>query len=544
MRLSAFTTRAILPVVSILAVTSVFAASCNSPNQSTPSQNPSNGNATSDAASGADTVHGADATGGDFNRSSSGNSNEGTTNTHPTDASSTTTNKEDTAAGAAGEDTAGVTSESVIFGQSAAFTGITSALGKNMRTGIEIAFHEANASGGIHGRYLELHTLDDAYEPKNAIANTHKLIDEGKVFALIGSVGTPTSEVTAPIAAEQNIPFITPLTGAQLLREDGMEHVINFRASYGQETEKIVRHLIDDLGFTKIAVLFQNDSFGRESYYGVLKALEGEPEESNETSNEVSEGQTGLSPAAIGYYTRNTSTIKTALLDVIEGEPDAVIIAGTSVPTAEILFWAHKIDFNPMFVALSFVGANAMTAALAARDEPAGDGLLITQVVPFYKDNTIASVLMYTNALRDYDIAHNTKTEPDSVSFEGYISGRLAIEGLRRCGIELTRQCFIDSLLGQLGEGTTSVHIDEMTLTFSRQKETDTTGEKINATDEETSSTNEQMTDENRQSSLDNQGSDSVFLTVIDCNNQMHSTTSFKEENLPLSVTNCVDDDR
>ena len=399
-----------------------------------------------------------------------------------------------------------------------------------MRAGIEIAFHEANASGGVHGRQLELHTLDDAYEPKNAIANTNKLIGENKVFALIGSVGTPTSEVTAPIAAEHNVPFITPLTGAQLLREDGMEHVINFRASYEQETEKIVSHLTEDLGFTKIAILFQNDSFGRESYYGALKALGGDSEESEE--------QTGLSPVAIGYYTRNTSTIKTALLDVIEGEPEAVIIAGTSVPTAEILFWAHKIGFDPVFVALSFVGANAMTDALAARDEPAGDGLLITQVVPFYKDDTIASVLMYTNALRDYDIAHNTQTEPDSVSFEGYISGRLAIEGLRRCGVELTRQCFIDALLG---EDTTSVRIDEMLLTFNQQNDTDNADGTNNTGNTDESRQANERAGESGQSSLDNQGSDSVFLTVIDCKSQMHSTASFI---LPPSITNCVSDDR
>jgi len=102
----------------------------------------------------------------------------------------------------------GVSDDRIVFGQSAALKGPAGALGLGMREGILAAFHEANATGGVHGRKLELISYNDDYEPEVAIAKTNKLIEEDKVFALIGEVGTPTSKAVQPIATEQGVPFI------------------------------------------------------------------------------------------------------------------------------------------------------------------------------------------------------------------------------------------------------------------------------------------------------------------------------------------------
>ena len=117
---------------------------------------------------------------------------------------------------------AGVSDGRVLFGQSAAFSGPAQELGKNMRLGIEAAFHEVNQRGGVQGRTLELSSLDDAYEPEAAVTNTIQLIVEEEVFALIGEVGTPTSRSATPVAAEAGVPFIAPFTGAEFLRRAGV----------------------------------------------------------------------------------------------------------------------------------------------------------------------------------------------------------------------------------------------------------------------------------------------------------------------------------
>ena len=85
----------------------------------------------------------------------------------------------------------GVSDSRIVFGQSAAFSGPSQALGNEMRLGIQAAFHEVNQAGGVHGRMLELVTLDDFYEPDYAYANTRRLINREGVFALIGEVGDP-----------------------------------------------------------------------------------------------------------------------------------------------------------------------------------------------------------------------------------------------------------------------------------------------------------------------------------------------------------------
>ena len=169
----------------------------------------------------------------------------------------------------------GVTEDRILFGQSAAFSGPAEELGTHMRLGITAAFAEVNRDGGVHGRRLELVFLDDAYEPETAVVNTQRLIEEHRVFALIGAVGTPTSRSAAPVASAAGIPYVAPFTGAAFLRDQEFPNVINLRASYGQETEEMVERLTRDLGIDRISVMYQDDSFGRAGYREFARPLSG-----------------------------------------------------------------------------------------------------------------------------------------------------------------------------------------------------------------------------------------------------------------------------
>ncbi len=318
--------------------------------------------------------------------------------------------------------TPGVTGDRVLFGQSAAFSGPAQELGLGMQRGIQAAFREANDRGGVHGRRLELTSLDDAYEPAAAVVNTLRLIEEEQVFALIGAVGTPTSRSATPVAAEADVPYIAPFTGAAFLRDPAWDNIINLRASYQQETEEMVARLSGDLGIDRIAVMYQDDSFGRDGYQGVRLALE----------------RRGMEPVAIGLYPRNTAAVKTALLDLRQGNPQAVIMIGAYQPVSTLISWAKHTGMDAVFLTVSFVGSNALARALGN----AGSGVVVTQVVPFPTNDSLPVVASYLNALSTYA----PDAVPGFVSLEGYLAGRLAIEGLMRCGAELSRDCFLDSL--------------------------------------------------------------------------------------------------
>jgi len=316
----------------------------------------------------------------------------------------------------------GVSDDRILFGQSAAFRGPAQELGLNMRLGILSAFQEVNEQGGVHGRRIDLTWLDDSYEPEAAATNTLDLINEQEVFALIGAVGTPTSRSATPVAKAAGVPYIGPFTGAEFLRDaTTLDNVINMRASYYQETEEMVNRLTTDLGVTRIAVLYQDDSYGLAGFNGVRLALE----------------RRGMEMAALGIYTRNTTAVKRALLDLRQGDPEAVIIIGAYQPVAAMIAWGRQTGFDPIFMTVSFVGSNALAEELGE----GGVGVFVTQVVPFPTDDSLPVVRAYHRALAN----HDPNAVPGFVSFEGYLAGRLAIAGLERCGREVSRACLFES---------------------------------------------------------------------------------------------------
>ncbi len=347
---------------------------------------------------------------------------------------------------AAAED--GVSADAITFGQAAVLDGPAAALGRGMRAGIQAAFDEANARGGVHGRKLKLVSRDDGYEPDRAIAETKKLIEEDKVFAVIGPVGTPTSAAAQPIATAAHVPFIGAFTGAGFLRNPKLENVINVRASYGAETEAWIKHLTEDLKVRKIAIFYQDDAFGRAGLDGVKAAM----------------AKRGLGLATEATYERNTVAVKTALLTLRRAEPEAVVMVGAYKPCAELIKLAHKLEFNPVFVNISFVGASALAKELG----PDGRGVVVSQVVPFPWDTSLKVVADYQAAI---------KAAPDFVSLEGYLVGRLAIAALEKLGAAPTRDGLVKTI-----KDTGKFDIGGLTMTFGPSK---------------------------------NEGLDQVFLTVI-----------------------------
>lgn len=312
----------------------------------------------------------------------------------------------------------GVDDDSVTFVQIAALDGPAAQLGIGMRHGLLAAFAEANAEGGVHGRQLLLESRDDGYEPDRSIEQINAALSEDKYFGLIGSVGTPTNVVLQPIATDNAFPLIGPFTGAGFLRNPEFGNVYNVRGSYDAETQAWIDHLVDTLGFDRIAILYQDDSFGRAGLSGVNKALDAR----------------GMELVAEGTYTRNTTNVKDALFAIREAEPQAVVMVGAYKPVGEFIKLSREFEFTPEFVTISFVGSQALADELW----PEGAGVIISQVVPFPWDNSLPIVDAYQKALKA-----NGEGSIGFVSLEGYMVGRLAIEALDRAGPDLTRDNFL-----------------------------------------------------------------------------------------------------
>ncbi len=318
----------------------------------------------------------------------------------------------------------GVGPDRVIFAQVAALEGPAADLGLRMRTGIEAAFAIENASGGIFGRKLYLDAFDDHYEPDMSIEQVNAVIAKDDYIAIIGPVGTPTTLVTQPLATAARMPFIGPFTGAGFLRNAELGNVFNFRASYDAETEEWIRYLADVKGITNIAILYQNDGFGQVGLSGVQKAME----------------RRGLTLSAEATYERNTVEVAEALATISAAKPDAVVMVGAYAPISTFIKDARAGGFDPTFVTISFVGSMSLLRDLDGQ----GEGVIVSQVVPFPLNGAIPVVAEYQQAL----FSSGKANELDFVSLEGFLVGKMAIEALKSAGPDLTREGYLAALNG------------------------------------------------------------------------------------------------
>lgn len=317
----------------------------------------------------------------------------------------------------------GVTSSTVSVGQSAALTGPAQELGTAMRDGALAYFDHVNSQGGVNGRQIRLVSLDDGYDPDRAAANTRQLIEKDNVFSLFGYVGTPTSVAALPIFTKAEVPFFGALTGAQALREPFNRYIFNVRASYFEETEKIIEHSTM-LQINKVAVFYQNDGYGKAGLEGVTRALK----------------KYNLQVVTAASVERNSTNVDAAVAQISQSNPQAIVMISTYTSCAAFIKAMKKNSaLNPIYWNISFVGTNALSKELGN----AGRGVMISQVVPA-PENEVSTIV------KEYRKFYLVKPErhADFVSLEGFISAKIFVEGLKRAGNNLTRDGFIHALEG------------------------------------------------------------------------------------------------
>ena len=338
----------------------------------------------------------------------------------------------------------GVTSDSIVFGQSACFTGPNRNLGRYYRAGILSAFEERNRAGGIDGRTLRLLSLDDGYEPERAAANAERFAVENDVFAVIGGVGTPTAKRIAPVLRTAAIPFVGPFTGADFLRNfDRFPNVINLRAAYLDEVVTMVDYIVNDLGKNRFGVIYQDDAFGRSVLRDYQIALDAHD----------------LPILAKTAHSRNTHAVHAGLFMISKADLDAILIVGSYAANSEIINLSHSLGHDYIVANLSFVLSHELRKLVENRSEK----ILVTEVIPDPNSNASRVARRFRNALRpEFGEAETAAALVNEVAFEGYILGRYVIDVLERMDGELTREQFMRVALSP-----ERVMIDDWSLEFA-----------------------------------------------------------------------------
>lgn len=309
----------------------------------------------------------------------------------------------------------GITDTEIRLGMVNAQSGAASGLGQGMRAGAQAVFKEVNASGGIYGRQINLLVDDDSYDPNKAIDATLKMIEEQKVFALFGYVGTPTANAVLPIVKDTKTPLIGLFTGAMTLRKPVIPEVINIRASYDDELQALVQRFIKDKGARRFAVFYQDDSFGLAVLSATEKALK----------------RHGMDIIANASFQRGTTAVMGALATLIESRPDVVIMAGPYAPLSAFIKSAKAQQLKASLATVSFVGTDNLVQLVGVD----GDGVVISQVVPFPEDRQPPLTKECAALLAKYAPGE----ELGFVNFEGCITAKVMVIALEKTGPALTR---------------------------------------------------------------------------------------------------------
>lgn len=309
--------------------------------------------------------------------------------------------------------------DKIVIGQSVELSG--EATGKENMEGALAYFTWLNAQGGIYGLPIELKTYDDKRKPETTKLNTERLIKEDHALALFGYRSTPTVEAVLPLLLAEKVPMIAPFSGAQALHHPFNPYLFHLRASYQDETARIVETL-GILAIKKVAIFYHDDSFGRDGLAGFEKNM----------------ADHKLKPVIVAKYDRKDLKIDGAVNEIVAANPQAILMACTPSACADFVKQVHKRGFGPRFLMLSNVSSDAFFKSLG--DD--GRGVGITQVMPYPKD-------FGATVTREYQHVLKGMANPPPLSYstlEGFVAAKLLTEGLRRAGPNPTREKLIAAL--------------------------------------------------------------------------------------------------
>jgi ABC-type branched-subunit amino acid transport system substrate-binding protein len=306
----------------------------------------------------------------------------------------------------------------ILIGQSAGLSGGQAEYSKDVRTGILAYFEAVNRAGGVLGQPLKLVAEDDKGNRGQVQANTKKLIEKDNVFALIGYTSGAGVEGVLPLLQETRVPMLSPATGNAAIRLAFHRYLFHTRAGYADEMKKMVDTLAA-IGLQRIALVYLSDTTVN------LKVME----DALIANNLKSVASVGLD--------RNAKDFSAAVGELLAVNPQAVLFITNDRPVVEIVRGMKRKNYTGEFATSSFSGTSFINEL---KDDAVG--VKVIQVLPSPTRTSTRIVREFHQHLRQVD----PKMSPNYTNFEGYISARVLVEGLRRAGKNPSRERLVAAL--------------------------------------------------------------------------------------------------
>jgi len=228
----------------------------------------------------------------------------------------------------------GVSPTEIVIGTAQDLSGPIVALSKPAVNGMRMRIDEENAAGGINGRKLRLVVEDHGYDPKKAVLAAQKMVQQDKIFAALGSIGTPTAMAAMPIYLDAKVAHLFPLTGARQMFEPLHDLKYSFSAPYYDQIRAAMKRVIKDKGLKKVCAVYQDDDFGQEVLQGGEHALK----------------DLGMTYAEKTSFKRGATDFSSQVAKMKDAGCDGVVMGTIIRETIGVIGTARKLDWNPAFV--------------------------------------------------------------------------------------------------------------------------------------------------------------------------------------------------
>lgn len=312
----------------------------------------------------------------------------------------------------------GVSETSIRLGQTLGITGTAAGQVKEMIEGANAYISIVNKQGGVHGRKIELVTLDDKFDPAITRINAENLIKKERVFALFLGRGTPHNQGLLPILSANKVPLVAPATGATIFHTPMHNWLFNVRANYHVEIKAIVQHL-SMMGHKRISLLHVDDAFGKDGLEGFEKAM----------------GAVDMKPASITSFARVNPDNAAAAATVIKDDPSALIILNSSENAMGVIQEIKKQGGKMQLATLSNNSSESFIKDLG----PDGAGVIVSQVTPVPSTSTQMG-REFLKAAKEHNVTVSY------AAMEGFMNAMVLVEGLKRSGRTLTREGFVKAM--------------------------------------------------------------------------------------------------
>ena len=325
-------------------------------------------------------------------------------------------------AGAALAQGQGVSKNEIVIGSMQDLSGPIVAFSKQLKYGMEMRVAEVNAQGGIHGRKLKLVIEDHGYDPKKAVLATQKLVQKDKIFAMVGTIGTPTALPSMPILFEKNIPHLFPLTAAREMYEPLHRLKYSIAATYYDQMRAGVKYMVKSKGYKKVCTLYQDDDFGVEVMRGAEAGLK----------------EIGMVLGEKTTYKRGATDFSSQVARMKDAGCDLVVLGTIIRETIGTIATARKLGWG-----VEFMGTSASYTDLIHKlGGPAMNGFYSTNTVNNpYMDDASRNVREWANRYKE-----KYKEDPAVFSVYGYQVIDLFIQVADKAGPKLTTDSFVNTL--------------------------------------------------------------------------------------------------